>query len=102
VQLVRFPITGIFSGTATATHIQGGKVLNISASGSRILATSSPRTSGAGVVTVNPKTLQLTTVKGPNTGKVASNCYHLRWSDDVRKVGFGSLNMTMIKFGVRF
>ncbi|KAK2141441.1 hypothetical protein LSH36_1097g00005 [Paralvinella palmiformis] len=61
------------SGTATATHIQGGKVLNISASGSRILATSSPRTSGAGVVTVNPKTLQLTTVKGPNTASRLTN-----------------------------
>ncbi|ELT92779.1 hypothetical protein CAPTEDRAFT_228047 [Capitella teleta] len=43
----------------------GGKVLNISAGGSRIVSgTSSLRGATANVVTVNPKTLQLTTMKG--------------------------------------
>lgn len=49
----------------------GGRVLNITTQGGKVIASTSNRGTTANVVTVNPKTLQLTAIKGAGgtTGK---------------------------------
>ena len=47
-----------------AGQVGGSRVLNITTQGGKVIASSSNRGTVANVVTVNPKTLQLTAIKG--------------------------------------